>query len=102
MKYELKNLKKVISNVSKLNDDINRPSVTMTPGFISSCSQYSSLDDLIKASGFDTGLKDEVDVTLNQEWEQFIQKNTSYEGWAEMRRAAAISYSKANIKKGLK
>lgn len=103
MKYELKGLNKIKSNISKMDNDIkNRPSVIMTPSFISSCSQYLSFDELIKASGLKIESKDEIDATLNQEWDQFIQKTTSYDSWTEMRSAAASSYLKANLTKGLK
>tara|TARA_R110000751_G_scaffold6113_1_gene26625 strand:- start:2628 stop:2936 length:309 start_codon:yes stop_codon:yes gene_type:complete len=102
MKFDLKGLDQLEKNVSELSGTSSIPlGDLMNPGFISSCSQYSNLEELIEASGFKVE-PEGLAATSNQEWEQFIQTNTSYEGWIEMKDAALNRYVAANLTKGLK
>lgn len=103
MKSNLKGLDKLRKNASELSGANNIPmNVLMNPDFISSCSQYPNLEKLIEASGFKVETKEDFEAIPDQEWEQFIQKNTSYESWIEMQKAAGTSYVRANLLKGLK
>lgn len=74
----------------------------MNPSFISNCSQYLDFEELIKASGFKVESEEDLAAIPDQDWEQFIQTNTSYESWIEMQQAAGINYVKAKLFKGLK
>jgi hypothetical protein len=74
----------------------------MNTDFISSCSQYSSLEELIDASGFKVESKEDFEAIPDDEWEEFIQSNTSHESWLEMQKAAVLAYTKASLFKGLK
>lgn len=103
MKFDLKGLDQLEKNVSELSGTSSIPlGDLMNPGFISSCSQYSNFEELIEASGFKVASEEDFAAIPDQEWEQFIQKNTSYEGWIEMQEAAGMSYITANLTKGLK
>ena len=103
MKFDLKGLDQLEKNVSELSGTSSIPlGDLMNPGFISSCSQYSNLEELIEASGFKVETEEDFAAIPDQEWEQFIQTNTSYEGWIEMKDAALNRYVAANLTKGLK
>lgn len=103
MKLDLKGFDKLEKNVSGLSDtDSISLDALMNPSFISSCSQYSSFEELVEASGFKVESKEDFAAIPDQEWEQFIQTNTSYESWIEMQQAAGINYVKAKLFKGLK
>lgn len=103
MKSDLKGLHQLEKNFSELSDTHSIPlGDTMDPSFISSCSQYSNFEELMEASGFKMETEEDVAAIPDQEWEQFIQTNTSYEGWIEMQVAAKNKYLKDNLLKGLK
>ena len=103
MESDLKGFDKLQKNASGLSDTNSIPlGDLMNPSFISSCSQYSNFEELIEASGFKVESKEDLEAIPDQEWEQFIQKNTSYEGWIEMQQDAGIRYLTANLLKGLK
>ena len=70
----------------------------MNPDFISSCSQYSDFDELLKASRFKVESKADFAAIPESEWERFIQENTSYKGWIEMQEAASITYKQKAVK----
>ena len=103
MEVELKGFDTLEKNVSELSNTDSIPlNDLMNPSFISRCSQYSNFEKLIEASGFKVESKEDFAAIPDQEWEQFIQKNTSYESWIEMQQAAVVDYMKANLLKGLK
>nr|WP_181717112.1 hypothetical protein [Psychrobacter sp.]QJS05558.1 phage protein [Psychrobacter sp.] len=103
MKFDLKGLDQLENNVSELsNTDSIALEDLMNPSFISSCSQYSNFKELIDASGFKIESEKDFTAIPDQEWEQFIQTNTSYESWIEMQEAAGLSYVTTNLLKGLK
>lgn len=103
MKIDLKGLDQLEKNVSELSGTESIPlNDLMNPSFISSCSQYSNFKELIEAAGFKVESEEDFAAIPDQEWEQFIQTNTSYEGWIEMQKAAGLSYVTANLLKGLK
>lgn len=103
MKSNLKGLDKLKKNTSELSGTNSIPmNVLMNPDFISSCSQYPNFEKLIEASGFKVETKEDFKAIPDQEWEQFIQTNTSYESWIEMQKSAGTSYVRDKLLKGLK
>ncbi|MGE6343391.1 hypothetical protein [Psychrobacter sp. NPDC078929] len=95
MEVELKGFDTLEKNVSELSNTDSIPlNDLMNPSFISSCSQYSNFEKLIEASGFKVESKEDFAAIPDQEWEQFIQKNTSYESWIEMQQAAVVRPSR--------
>lgn len=103
MKSDLTGFDKLEKNISKLSST-NSVSLgeLMNPRFISSCSQYSNFEELIEASGFKVESEEDFAAILDQDWEEFIQKNTSYASWIEMQEDAGVSYVKDSLLKGLK
>ena len=103
MKFDLRGFDQLEKNLSELSGTHSIPlDDLMTPDFISSCSQYSNFEELIEASGFKVETEEDFAAIPDQEWEQFIQTNTSYESWIEMQEAAGFSYMESKLFKGLK
>lgn len=91
-----KNLKKLDgSHQVKLTDLMNE-------SFISTCSNFSSLEDLFNASGFKFESQEDFEAIPDDEWDEFITNNTTYKDWSEMKSAASAEYAKTQLFKGLK
>jgi|GEM_PF-2063916 len=56
--------------------------------FLSSCSRFNSFSELLEASGFEGKSKEDFKAIPDDEWDQFIDENTSYQSWAEMLQSA--------------
>lgn len=97
------NLDKLRKNLSELSGTSEVKLVDlMNSTFISSCSQFSSLEALIDASDFKVESKEDFEAIPDDEWEVFIKSNTSHDSWLEMQKSALLSYTKNNLFKGLK
>ena len=98
--------------MKKLNDlqrkakAINQQSVPvseiLTPAFLLRHTPFGSADEMYQASGFKIETPEDFAAIPDQEWEQFIQTNTSYESWIEMQKAAGVSHIESKLLKGLK
>lgn len=101
---------KVSSNLEQLRknaDELGRKSTVrltdlMDDRFISCCSDHSSLDEFFEASGFKVESKEDFTAIPDEEWEEFVVKETSYDSWIEMQKDAFIKYSKRQLTKDLK
>lgn len=105
MKHEtdFTGLDQLSKNASELSGEHNvQMGELMNPKFISKCSQYSNLDELFDASGFKIESNEDFEAIPDKKWESFIQENTTYESWQEMREAAGVEYAKNMLFKGLK
>lgn len=97
------NLKKLQKNMNDLSNTQAVPlTEIMNESFIAACSKFSSLEELIEASGFKVESKEDFEAIPNDEWEAFICSNTSYESWLEMQQCAGAEFTKAQLLKGLK
>jgi hypothetical protein len=97
------NLDNLRKNLSELSGTTEVKLVDlMNADFISSCSEHSSLEELIDASGFKVESKEDFEAIPGEEWEVFIKDNTSHESWLEMQNSALLAYTKANLFKGIK
>lgn len=97
------NLEKLSKNLSELSGSSGVKLVDlMSSNFISSCSRYSSLEELFDSSGFKIESKEDFAAIPDEDWDAFIQGNTTHENWLEMQKAALLSYTKAHLFKGLK
>lgn len=102
MELNLRNLNKLEQNISELPENESIPlNELMNPNFISNCSQFSDLEELMRASGFKVASKEDFEAIPEQEWEKFIQENTSYESWTEMQQSAGVNYVKSKLFKDL-
>ncbi|HHY0363477.1 TPA: hypothetical protein ACVU1O_003705, partial [Vibrio cholerae] len=55
------------------------------PEFIQSCSNYESFEHLAKSSGLKLQTQSDFDKA---DWERFIQANTSFSSWGNMKKQA--------------
>lgn len=97
------NLDKLRKNLSELSGTSEVKLVDlMDAEFVSGCSQYASLEELFEASGFKIESKEDFLKIPDDEWDQFVTRNTSFESWLEMQKAAALAYAKKKLFSGLK
>jgi len=66
----------------------------LTPEFLSSCSRFVSLEELVDASRLNIQSKQGLGT---EEWDNFIRDNTSFDGWEEMLEAAMITWTKKQL-----
>ncbi|MEI4930731.1 hypothetical protein [Aeromonas caviae] len=106
MSFKIKsngNLKQLESNLKKLSNTTQLTLAELMPSsFISSCSKFSSIDELFEASGFKIESADDFAAIPDDEWDLFIQQNTTYKNWLDMQQSAASEYAKATLYKGMK
>lgn len=83
---ELKNkLSKLSKNIESLQGEHKLPiAEVITPDFLSGCSSFSSVDQLIEASGFKVESAEDFRSIPDDEWDTFIRCNTNYSSWDEM------------------
>ncbi len=74
----------------------------MDADFIKANSEYSSLDELVLASGYKVESEEDFGDIPDAEWDVFIEGNTKFESWEDMQRAAFIEHTKKLMFKGLK
>jgi hypothetical protein len=69
----------------------------LTPDFLSSCSRFSSLEDMFTASGFKVESPEDFKAIPDDEWDAFIQQNTNFESWQQMLGEAGSVWAKNRI-----
>tara|TARA_R110001583_G_scaffold15059_2_gene62432 strand:+ start:2168 stop:2476 length:309 start_codon:yes stop_codon:yes gene_type:complete len=91
-------LQKNIQELSK-NTEIKLTEL-MSPGFVSGCSKFGTIEDLFDASGFTVESLADFAAIPDEEWEEFIVENTSFSSWNEMQHKAVEHYTKQQLNKG--
>ena len=104
MSFEIKGLKEAQEKLKKLSEDAEQLdgqsvalSEVMTDIFIQNNSSFSSLDDLIKASGFTVESQADFEAIPDDEWDDFISKNTNFDSWQEMINSAGAIYARSKL-----
>lgn len=69
----------------------------LTPEFIREYSSFSSLDELLQASGFKVESQEDFDAIPDDEWDKFIGEHTRYSSWQEMLNEAGARYAKKKL-----
>jgi hypothetical protein len=102
IKSNMSGLKKLAENAKKMHGK-NKVKLTdlMTPEFITHCSQFENLEHLFDSSGFKVVSKEDFAAIPDNEWEEFIISNTSFDSWEEMQKTARTAYVKKQLLKGL-
>lgn len=97
------NLEKLQKNLKEM-DGTQEVKLTdlMNESFISTCSKFSSIEELIDASGYKVESKEDFEAIPDDEWDDFIKNNTTYENWLEMQKSAGTEFAKAQLFKCLK
>jgi hypothetical protein len=65
----------------------------LTPTFLSSCSQFTSAEELFAASGFKIESTEDFKAIPQDQWDAFIKSNTSFGNWKEMLAEAAKTWT---------
>lgn len=105
IKFELKGMDDVkrslqdLSNrAQNLHGQHNIPlSELMPQAFISSCSRFTSLDELFGASGFEIDSAEDFEAIPDDEWDAFISENTSFNTWEQMQQSAVIAWTQKQL-----
>ncbi|HBU69646.1 MAG TPA: hypothetical protein DEE98_04605 [Elusimicrobia bacterium] len=91
LQKQLRNLQK---NAGELNGTHEITLSELFPNhFISKFTKFSSLDDMFNASGFKVESAEDFKKIPDDEWDKFIQANTSFANWKEMQHKAAGEWS---------
>lgn len=103
VKSNMKGLEKLKNNLKKLDGErqVGLDEI-MTPEFLSSCSNFSSLEQLFSASGFVIKNREDFKAIPDDDWEKFIVSHTTFESWKSMQKAALDKYAKSIITSTLK
>lgn len=102
IKSDMSGLKKLAENAKKMHGT-NEVKLTdlMPPEFISNCSQFENIEQLFDSSGFKVESKEDFAAIPDNEWEEFIVSNTSFNSWEEMQKQAMTEYAKKQLFKGI-
>jgi hypothetical protein len=105
MSFEIKGLKELQKKFGELakeadtgDGDLQIPlSDLLNPTFIASCSKFSSVEELFDASGFKIESPEDFKTIPDDEWDSFIQSNTTHENWLEMQKSAVAQWTKKKL-----
>lgn len=104
MSFEIKGLKEAQEKLKKLSEDAEQLdgqsvalSEVLTDVFIHENSSFDSLDDLIKGSGFPVESQADFEAIPDEEWHDFISKNTNFDSWQEMINSAGAIYARSKL-----
>lgn len=65
----------------------------LTPAFVSSCSEFASIDAFFGAGGFSFESQEEFERIPDEELDSHVRATTTYEDWDEMLTAAGEQYA---------
>jgi hypothetical protein len=69
----------------------------LTPGFLSKCSRFISADEMFEASGFKVETTEDFAKIADEEWDLFIQQNTTFATWSDMLPAAGSEWAQKKL-----
>ncbi|RQO35986.1 hypothetical protein DBR37_06460 [Herminiimonas sp. KBW02] len=93
-----KKLTKLADNAKKL-DGANQVPLKdlLSDAFIKRHSAFSDVDELFKTSGFAVESQEDFAAIPDTEWDQFIEKSTSFSSWNDMLGAAIKEWTKKQL-----
>ncbi len=102
VKSNLSGLKRLAKNAEEMHGKHQVKLIDLMPNeFIRKHSNFNSLEELFNASGYEVKTPEDFAAIPDQEWESFIVNNTKFESWEDMRRQAAVEYTKRQLFKGI-
>ncbi len=102
IKSDLSGLKILTENAKKMHETSEvKLTDIMAPEFIKNCSQFESLEHLFYSSGFRIESKEDFAAIPDNEWEEFIVNNTTFNSWEDMQKQAMTAYVKKQLFKGI-
>ncbi len=89
-----KRLRELARKASELDGQHNVPlAELMPPEFVSGCSAFASINELIEASPFKVQSAEDFKAIPDAEWDEYIAEKTSFTSWQEMQGAAAQAWT---------
>jgi hypothetical protein len=84
-----RNLEQLGDRASQINGRQEIPMTELlTPGFLAKHSRFLSTNEMFEAGGFKVESTEDFAKISDDEWDQFIQQNTTFVTWEEMLSAA--------------
>ena len=68
-----------------------------TPEFMRRYTDFSSIDEMIEASGFQVQSAEDFKRIPNDEWDVFIARRTRFSSWKEFLQKAGVDYIKDKL-----
>lgn len=95
-------LQKKLGDLSRRAQNLEGPrnvpvTELLTPAFLSKCSRFNSAAEMFEASGFAVNSQEDFDAIPDDQWNAFIEQNTSYSNWEEMLKAAGAAWVKREL-----
>lgn len=97
------------SKINRLNQNLHEVASTtelrfdeiFTNEFLSECSSFRSLEELFEKSGFQVNSVEDFKAIPDDDWENFIIQNTTYNSWLDMQTDAVTKAISKRLTKGL-
>ena len=93
-------LDKLSKNMKTLSGEV-KLSEWMNQKFISKYSNFNDIANLFEKSGFNIENKEDFEAIPDDQLNEFITNNTSFNSWEEMQKKAMEEYVKEKLFKGL-
>jgi hypothetical protein len=89
-----KKLDDLARKADELDGEHNIPlNELLTPTFLSGHTRFSSVDEMIEASGFKVDSQEDFAAIPDAEWDEFIRSVSSFSNWQEMLSAATQEWA---------
>ncbi len=89
----IRKLEQIKRNAEELSGEHVIPfSDLFTSEFMDNYTDFESIDELIRSSGFPIQSSADIEKLPNDEWNDFIQKHTRFSNWTEMVQTAGKEY----------
>ena len=86
-------LNRLAENAEALDGEHTVPLTELCPpAFMAKHTEFSTLEELFKASGFTVGTSEDFEVIPDEEWDAFIASVTGFPDWRTMLEKAAVDW----------
>ena len=94
----LRKLRDLQRKAELLDGEHSVPMTELFPDeFILRNSEFTSIDELFEASGFNVETEEDFASIPDDEWDMFISERTRFSSWDEMKNAAAVEWAKRRL-----
>jgi hypothetical protein len=88
-----KKLKRLSDNAKKLDREHNIPfDVLFNNKFMSRYTNFASIDDFIKNSGYEVSSQEDFEKIPDVKWDIYVRCNSRFQNWSKMMEKAAEEY----------
>lgn len=103
IKMDMSGLKQLKKNLEALSGTHQVPFLDIfNPKFISANSRFGDFQDFARGAGYEVVTKEDLAAIPDDPWDEFIRRETPFESWSEMQKAAVMEHAKAALHKGIK